>query len=677
MDTESWLVSGMFKTFTDEVVCTYYCSSGDRVTITIPRHNTEAGSIEEMANRQRSVQHVQKLATARPGVAVAAGLRGITPSMSCARIHTKSCTVNRETAHSLAVIAPDTSPPLECFLLVSPSRQTDEYVWSTADGAVCGEGLKDELLCAFIDSKMAYVLYVGLRPGLYNMRVGGVIMPCPCVHVESLFAPHKIALLADPNFDPALLGTANRFTLAASAEQLRLYAKLITDCLAEHTEIASVCGAIAHSLSIPFCDVLNTTYRVLTEYGTVLHAMDSGLRLPLDSATWAKQSFKFTGGSVLIRREARLFVANGSSIIAYLDFGQFYPRIMQELGAHAGGSVKHAVAYQRSLLKRRREAVASGNKPLSTAMKLLANNVYGMLGTRISPFCNREFVQRVTASGVIRVTEMTAYAERLGAVQLYRHTDGAILKFPDKYKLAQTIGHFAKYGLKDDGQFQRVAVLNSTAWIAIQLNGSIVGSGTPDRSKIHPSLIRLLYGSHIARAVLNGGGFTEEWLANLATHKVFTSAQHSHLTKISALQPDFRSTFDVLHRFDTCENIELVHDEKYTVVPPGVRGDPAHLVKIFCKGNPSLMKALYSQRDACPSSPGQRQLKRPMPACKQRDIKYDTHRSQGAGDLQENGDDNTCCGQQCSDAEIERQVVIADELCSMDADVGALLGESK
>jgi DNA polymerase-2 len=147
--------------------------------------------------------------------------------------------------------------------------------------------------------------------------------------------------------------------------------------------------------------------------------------------------------------------------VLVLDFKSLYPTCMItfhidplghvtneppviETPAHTRFSAATAIlpALLRELLARRTEAKKAGNTPLSTAIKLLMNSFYGVLGTRYCRFFNPHIAATITRTGrYVLSTCATHIAETHDVEVIYGDTDSLFLCLgPDTPQQAFRIG---------------------------------------------------------------------------------------------------------------------------------------------------------------------------------------------------------------------------------------------
>ncbi|RVD90934.1 DNA polymerase (pol2) [Tubulinosema ratisbonensis] len=126
--------------------------------------------------------------------------------------------------------------------------------------------------------------------------------------------------------------------------------------------------------------------------------------------------------------------------VLLLDFNSLYPSIIQEYNicfSNLDGTKKELGILPRilkNLVERRREVKVlmkrSNDSVLNTkqlALKLIANSIYGCLGTPNFRFCNFELAKQITFHGRQILQEAKILAEQLGLNVIYGDTDSIMI----------------------------------------------------------------------------------------------------------------------------------------------------------------------------------------------------------------------------------------------------------
>lgn len=112
------------------------------------------------------------------------------------------------------------------------------------------------------------------------------------------------------------------------------------------------------------------------------------------------------------------------------DVESFYPRIILNQGMYPEHLGPVFLQVYRTIVDRRLEAKANGNKPVADSLKIVINGSFGKFGSKYSILYAPNFLTQTTLTGQLSILLLIEMLEMAGIHVVSANTDGIVIKCP-------------------------------------------------------------------------------------------------------------------------------------------------------------------------------------------------------------------------------------------------------
>lgn len=112
------------------------------------------------------------------------------------------------------------------------------------------------------------------------------------------------------------------------------------------------------------------------------------------------------------------------------DVESFYPRIILNQGMYPEHLGPVFLQVYRTIVDRRLEAKAAGNKPIADSLKIVINGSFGKFGSKYSILYAPNFLTQTTLTGQLSILLLIEMLEMAGIHVVSANTDGIVIKCP-------------------------------------------------------------------------------------------------------------------------------------------------------------------------------------------------------------------------------------------------------
>src|SRR3546814_476101 len=112
------------------------------------------------------------------------------------------------------------------------------------------------------------------------------------------------------------------------------------------------------------------------------------------------------------------------------DVESFYPRIILNQGMYPEHLGPVFLQVYRTIVDRRLEAKANGNKPVADSLKIVINGSFGKFGSKYSILYAPNFLTQTTLTGQLSILLLIEMLEMNGIHVVSANTDGIVIKCP-------------------------------------------------------------------------------------------------------------------------------------------------------------------------------------------------------------------------------------------------------
>jgi hypothetical protein len=121
--------------------------------------------------------------------------------------------------------------------------------------------------------------------------------------------------------------------------------------------------------------------------------------------------------------------ADENTIIADNDVASYYPRIILNQGLYPEHLGPAFLEVYNTIVEKRLEAKAAGNKPVANSLKIVINGSFGKLGNKYSTLYSPQLMLQVTLTGQLALLMLIEMLEGAGIDCISGNTDGVISKY--------------------------------------------------------------------------------------------------------------------------------------------------------------------------------------------------------------------------------------------------------
>jgi hypothetical protein len=121
---------------------------------------------------------------------------------------------------------------------------------------------------------------------------------------------------------------------------------------------------------------------------------------------------------------------NENYIMIDKDVESFYPRIILNQGMYPEHLGPVFLQVYRTIVDRRLEAKANGNKPVADSLKIVINGSFGKFGSKYSILYAPNFLTQTTLTGQLSILLLIEMLEMAGIHVVSANTDGIVIKCP-------------------------------------------------------------------------------------------------------------------------------------------------------------------------------------------------------------------------------------------------------
>ncbi|MAF43637.1 MAG: hypothetical protein CMI54_05655 [Parcubacteria group bacterium] len=164
------------------------------------------------------------------------------------------------------------------------------------------------------------------------------------------------------------------------------------------------------------------------------------------------------------------------------DVVSYYPRIILNQGLYPEHLGQPFLDVYRSIVERRLEAKARGDKIISESLKITINGSFGKLGSKYSILYSPQLLIQVTLTGQLSLLMLIELLETRGIPVVSANTDGVVIKCPRTKKAdLDAIIKYWEYETSFETEASHYKALLSrdvNNYTALKNNGSAKGKGT-------------------------------------------------------------------------------------------------------------------------------------------------------------------------------------------------------